>query len=48
MTQERKQKKFATEKHPPSQPTDPESIINTDLHPVLFESIDASVIKSAK
>ncbi len=46
----RKVRDVLIEKHPPNQPTDPESIINTnipDLHPVLFESIDASVIKSA-
>ena len=39
-----------TEKHPPSQPLCRDSIIDEaspDVHPVLFESIDASLIRSA-
>ena len=38
------------EKHPPSQPSHPETIIMDDApeaHPVLFESIDAAMIRSA-
>lgn len=39
-----------TDKHPPSQPAHPDFIIEDDqpeVHPVLFEWIDASVIRSA-
>ena len=39
-----------TAKHPPSQPAHPDTIINDDpkeVHPVLFESLDATAIKSA-
>ena len=38
------------DKHPPGQPAHPDSIIKNDpadTHPVLFESIDASMIGSA-
>ena len=38
------------DKHPPGQPAHPDSIIKDDppdIHPVLFESIDASMIRSA-
>ena len=38
------------EKHPPSQPSHPEAIITDDApeaHLVLFESIDAAMIRSA-
>ena len=38
------------DKHPCGQPAHPESLIEDDppdVHPVLFESIDASVIRSA-
>ena len=37
------------DKHPPSQPAYPESIVEDvpfDVHPVLFDSIDASMIRS--
>ena len=38
------------DKHPPGQPAHPDSIIKDDppdIYPVLFESIDASMIRSA-
>lgn len=38
------------DKHPPSQPAHPDSVIEDDppeVHPVLFESIDASMMRSA-
>lgn len=37
------------DKHPPSQPAHPDFIVEDDrpeVHPVLFELIDASVIRS--
>ena len=46
----RKVRDILIDKHPPSQPVNHDSIINADppdLHPVLFESLDASIIKSA-
>lgn len=43
-------REILTAKHPPSQPAHPDTIINDDpqeVHPVLFESLDATMIKSA-
>lgn len=42
-------REILSDKHPPPQPIHPDSIISdspSDVHPVLFESIDASLIRS--
>ena len=47
---QRKVRDILLEKHPPSQPVHHDAIINNDppdVHPVLFESLDADVIRSA-
>ena len=47
---QRKVRDILLEKHPPSQPVHHDAIINDDppdVHPVLFESLDADVIRSA-
>ena len=47
---QRKVRDILADKHPPGQPAHPDTIINdnpTDVHPVLFESLDAAMIRSA-
>ena len=47
---QRKVRDILLEKHPPCQPVHHDAIINDDppdVHPVLFESLDAGVIRSA-
>ncbi len=46
----RKVREVLVDKHPPSQPIDTQSITNAeppDTHPVVFEALDSSAIKSA-
>ena len=46
----RKVRNILIDKHPPGQPAHPDTIINVnppDVHPVLFESLDAAMIRSA-
>ena len=47
---QRKVRDILADKHPPGQPAHPDAIINDnppDVHPVLFESLDAAIIRSA-
>ncbi len=47
---QKKVKEILIDKHPPGQPAYPDVIIKDDpqdVHPVLFESLDAAIIRSA-